>query len=127
MIDIDLSALEELAARAERADAVLGEGLARGVLRAVEEGIDEARRTHRYVDRTGDLTASLDGHLTEAGPSHAEGEMVATMDYASYVEEGTRSARPHPYMAQAQHKAERVLGEEIARAADDACRELEQS
>jgi hypothetical protein len=125
MIDIDLSALEELAARADRADAVLGQGLARGVRRAVEDGIDEARRTHRYVDRTGNLTQSLDGRVTEVGPLHAEGEMVAETDYASYVEKGTRFARPHPYMAQARTKAKRVLQEEVQDAVDDAVRELE--
>lgn len=55
----------------------------------------QARRTHTYVDRTGDLTRSIlpvapTGRFTD---DTLYGGVGAIMYYASYVEDGTRHMR----------------------------------
>ena len=96
-----------------RACAVIVVGLKSAVDKAIEEGAQEARDTHRYTDRTGDLTESIGDRLISLTAYGAEGVIEATMDYASYVENGTSRARAFPFMGQAYLKAERVLEREV--------------
>lgn len=66
----------------------LDSGCDRAVLAAVTEGAEQARDKHTYKKRTGNLEDATQGHMT----GHAEGEIVALQEYASFVEEGTK---PH--------------------------------
>jgi hypothetical protein len=122
-----------LAADWRRFCRVLVKGLHTAVQNAIEEGAHEARTTHRYQDRTGNLTRSIQPRMWQGeDPNGAEGYIEALMPYASFVENGhaiisrqsrkfasiaggrktwhfSRQARPFPFMAQAYLKAERVL------------------
>jgi hypothetical protein len=116
-----------------RATTAFVRGLRSAVSDAVTQGAEEARTTHQYTDRTGDLTKSISGQLWGGeDPLGAEGTIEAGMFYASFVENGhaishfhdrrdehgrfaagrgwhdTR-ARAFPFMGQADLKAERVL------------------
>ncbi len=64
---------------------------------------DEAKSSHSYTDRTGRLTRSIvaaptSGRFTQ---DNLEGAVVATMPYASFVEEGTTRARAFEYLGTA--------------------------
>ncbi len=72
-----------------------------------------ARAEHPYTDRTGNLTASIEALPARAVGDRVEGGVVAGMDYASYVDEGTSRARPYPYMEPAARATE-SYAEEIA-------------
>jgi hypothetical protein len=67
-------------------------GIKGAVSNACEEGAAEARSTHKYKDRTGNLTRSIGDRLINIEAYGAEGVIEATADYASYVEHGTK---PH--------------------------------
>ena len=73
----------------------LSNGCRTAVANASTEGAAEARTVHVYKDRTGALTASTSGRLTGQGRGYADGEIVATADYASYVEGGTKALFLH--------------------------------
>jgi hypothetical protein len=131
----------------------LARGIKQAVTNAVEEGADEARKVHRYVDRSGDLTRSIDGHLESFDHLGAVGILQAKAKYASFVENGTKPHRivvrrkkalhwedggvhyfaksvnhpgtaPRPFMGPAYLKAERVLERDIEVAVANAEREL---
>lgn len=72
-----------------------------------------ARAEHPYTDRTGDLTASIEALPARTMGDRVEGGVVAGMDYASFVDEGTSRARPYPYMEPAAQASE-PYAEEIA-------------
>jgi len=72
-----------------------------------------ARAEHPYTDRTGNLTASIEALPARYVGEHVEGGVVAGMDYASYVDEGTTRARAYPYMEPARVATEPYV-EEIA-------------
>lgn len=122
---------------------ILVVGIRSAVDQALEQGADEARQTHRYTDRTGDLTRSIDDRLTAVDALGAKGVIEAKSPYASFVENGTRpheirarrarmlaweepqgdwhfarvvqhpGTKPFPFMGQAYLKAERVLEAQI--------------
>jgi len=94
-------------ARFEGLDAFLsdlGEAVNEGTEAAVERHGDRvagaARADHPYTDRTGDLTASLEGlpAMGSALDGTLQGGTVAGTEYASYVEEGTERSRAYPYL-----------------------------
>jgi len=63
----------------------------------------EAKRSHSYQDRTGKLTRSIRA-LPVNGRFLAgalDGGVIATMRYASYVEDGTTRARAYQYLSTA--------------------------
>ncbi len=70
----------------------LSNGCRIAVANACTEGAAEARATHVYKDRTGELTKATTGKLLDSGRGYANGEITAKTPYASYVEEGTK---PH--------------------------------
>lgn len=72
-----------------------------------------ARAEHPYTDRTGDLTASIEALPARTMGDRVEGGVVAGMDYASFVDEGTSRARPYPYMEPAA-AATQDYAEEVA-------------
>lgn len=134
----------EAEVRAAWAEALgkISDGIGRGVRLGVEEGAAEARRVHRYKDRTGKLTASTRGRMETVTRGGAVGILQATRRYASYVEGGTRphvivpkkkralrwvdeagvhfakrvhhpGTQPFPFMGPALLKAERVILREV--------------
>lgn len=94
-------------------------------VRAVSRDIrDEAKRSHAYTDRTGRLTRSIAAAPT-AGRFSAddlEGSVVATMPYASYVEDGTTRARAYQFLGTAwvlsRDAAEQRVQDALERAID---------
>jgi|ERR1700722_2066651 len=67
-------------------------GIRGAVSNACEEGAEEARTTHKYKDRTGNLTRSIKDRIIHIDALGAEGEIVAEAKYASFVNDGTK---PH--------------------------------
>lgn len=87
------------------------------VQRACVEGAQEARDKHVYENRTGDLTDSIGvGNRFRVTEKVIEGEIVATMKYASFVDEWESTQTADTYMEKAAQKAQRVLeaGIEVA-------------
>lgn len=72
---------------------------------------EEARSTHPYTDRTGDLTDSIEALDTNREGDFVRGYVVAGMGYASYVEEGTSRNRPYPYLRPAAERLDGALSE----------------
>lgn len=86
-----LDGIEQLERDFARALPELEGGLWHAVDAACKEGAGEAKTQHRYEDKTGDLTKSIDGQLTHGTRQSAEGVIVAKAKYASFVEEGTKA------------------------------------
>src|SRR5690242_15341349 len=97
--DIDVSALEHAALAA---DSELRSDLHRAGIDAAKSGIELARASHPYTDRTGELTGNA--HVEE---DHATGGgiMVWAEEYAGYVDEGTSRARAYPFTPKAKKLA----------------------
>jgi hypothetical protein len=129
-------------------------GMRHGVTMGVKEGAAEARAKHRFKNKTGRLEHSIQGHLTGSSDTEQRGEIVATMKYASFVEEGTKAhvilareggmlrfviggrtifsrkvnhpgSAPHPFMSFAYFKCEAVMLREIEIGIADAQRILD--
>lgn len=86
-----------------RLRAGVDDGLERAI-RATSRAVrDEAKRSHTYQDRTGRLTRSIVVRPTGGTFSRGtlEGGVVATMPYASYVEDGTSRSRAFQYLGTA--------------------------
>ncbi len=87
----------------------MSDTVARAVPAAVKSGVKagarEAKQTHRFQNRTGQLEKSIDGQLTAFTLGAAEGVMLAAQPYASFVEEGTRSHFIYPKAATGTPKA----------------------
>jgi len=81
-IEIDTS---ELVAMAQEADRLLRRETGRAVARACDAGADEAKRSHKFQNRTGELEGSMRGRLT----GDLSGLIEATASHASFVEDGT--------------------------------------
>lgn len=63
------------------------------VRRAVRQAAQYAKDNHPYQNRTGNLTRSI-----QSVPTRTGAYLSARMDYAPYVEFGTRRSRPYPYL-----------------------------
>ena len=149
-IDIDVSEVVRAWNEAERE---LNDDIRRSVTTACREGASEARNTHRYQDRTGRLTQSIDYNTNAPSSREATGEIVATMPYASFVDGGTEphvierrkakalrwesggevrfaqkvqhpGTQPDAFMGRALQKSERVLIREIEVAVDKAAQKM---
>lgn len=91
----EVEGLDELERAAEQSDRELQKGVLRAVTDATSEGAQEARSTHVYQDRTGDLTRSTKGRVIGGGGGDVDGEIVADMPYASFVDGGTEPHEIH--------------------------------
>jgi hypothetical protein len=80
----------EIRAMAAEGDRELADLCRRSVEKALQAAESTAKSTKRYTDRTGELTRSINGHVTEAGPLSAAGVFEATAPYASEVDEGAQ-------------------------------------
>lgn len=84
----ELEGLEELRAAFSDCDTIVAAGMAQAIAEGVEAGAAFAKANHPYQDRTGNLTGSIG----------AEGDtFVASMQYASFVDQGTSRAQPYPF------------------------------
>lgn len=91
MIDatFDMAEFHKHVAQAQK---ILQDACITAVRAACTEGAQEAKRVHSYKDRTGKLSKSIRGGLTRVDSFGAEGAIVASAKYASFVENGTK---PH--------------------------------
>lgn len=137
-ITVTLEGAEDLATAWVNVRAAVRAGMRRGVALGVKEGAEEARKLHRFKNQTTNLEKSIVGKVTGSSDTEHKGEIVATMPYASWVEEGrgivrvkraqwlvfeidgvtffrkwVRPALPRPFMSIAYLKCERVIIREI--------------
>lgn len=133
----------------------IGEGLRDGVRAAAIAASEQAVISHRYEDRTGNLTRSIGDRMISSDATHAEAEFYAEASHASYVEKGTAPHRiepkngavlaweggdgathfargvnhpgtaPHTFMVQGEIKAELVLTEKVTASIDRALANME--
>ena len=99
-VDLDLRGVVRALDALPRA---LDDALESAVRRAAKAVAEEAKSSHSYTDRTGNLTRSIraldpSGRFTD---DTLEGGVTATMPYASYVEEGTTTAPAFQYLGSA--------------------------
>lgn len=108
--NIDLTHFEATLALAEHEFA---EDLHKAGLKAAKDGVELARASHRYTDRTGELTG--EAHVEE---DHATGGGIMTWpaDYASYVDKGTSRAKAYPFTPKAKKLAAVMLNEGVQNA-----------
>jgi hypothetical protein len=100
MLTVEVEGIEELLQDWNEGLEAVARGLDTGVRLGIREGIDEAKATRRYQDRTGDLTDGLGSQLTSGGIGYSggeiAGEMYAMAPYSRYVNDGTK---PHEIRA----------------------------
>lgn len=111
-VDVDVEILE----RWVPIQVKLAQGIKTAVDVACKAGAQEARTVHRYKDRTGNLTKSIDGRVVSFDHLGASGVLEATAKYASYVENGTRPHRIEARKAKALRWEDSDGGVHFARA-----------
>lgn len=75
----------------------IGHGTVNGVRLGVKEGIDEALRTRRWKDRTGNTAQKTRGYLTEqVEEGNARGVMECAMPHGSFLADGTPAHEIRP-------------------------------
>jgi hypothetical protein len=138
MFDVTIEGESELVGAWVNVRSAVRGGMRRGVDLGCREGAAEARSRHAFKNRTGKLEKSIRGGLTGSSETEQTGEIVASEEHASFVENGTpaheiraRNApylvfewkgrivrtksvnhpgtRPLPFMGLAYHKAEAVI------------------
>lgn len=83
----------DLRAMVAEADRELTELCVRSVQKAVDAGVETAKSTKKYTDRSDDgLTKSIAGRVTSSGARSATGVFEATAPHAIFVDGGTK---PH--------------------------------
>lgn len=121
MFELDASGWRRsLAKLPEALDQYVGEVVHRSA-RVIAES---ARQVHEFRNRTGDLERSI-----RAERPHGRfmrdtlgTEVVATMHYASYVEQGTSRMRSRPYLLPAMRRLDLSMGEWLQEGVDAAVR-----
>ena len=121
-VGVTLNGLDELIAEFT---AGVDEGLRVAFSQTAAGIASTARADHPYTDRTGDLTASTEGLPAQGSAMQGtlRGAVVAGMDYASYVEQGTTRSAPYPFLGPAGDANDGYLaelGEEALQRAADA-------
>ena len=97
-------------------------------LEAAAAGIEAARADHPYTDRTGHLSGIGDGGSDVN--SHAiqtpegEADMVWPVEYAGYVDKGTKRSAPYPFTPQARERAEAELQRKTQHVAEQVARRI---
>lgn len=87
--------------------------LDRAAMDAARDGVQAAQQDHPYTDRTQQLTNTAHpAHSTTFG----EADMVWDMEYASFVDKGTRRADPYPFTPIARKAAAASLERRVSRA-----------
>lgn len=86
-------------------------------LEAARAGVEAARETHPYTDRTTDLSNNSYAEQAGAGSlNDYDAEMVWPEDYASLVDRGTEHSNPYPFTPLAKKVAKATLKTEVAAA-----------
>lgn len=93
--------LDELRGTFEESRRALVKGCREAVVDAVKVGEAEAKATHRYKSRTGDLESSTRGRLVWTDNDGAEGVVEATAPHAVFVHQGTKAHVIEPRKAKA--------------------------
>jgi len=72
--------------------------LIKGVFNGNVRIANRAKVDHPYIDRTGNLTGSIQAEKPEVSIDKISGETTAGMEYAPHVELGSSNSRPYPFM-----------------------------
>jgi len=83
--------LDEVMAGLAADDDTLASGLALAAERAVEEGAEEAKTSHRFQTRTGKLVDGIQGRLVERTARGGVAEMTSTAPHSQAVNDGTKA------------------------------------
>lgn len=119
MFTIEFEGLEELEREWDHAVAsTLIEELRDAVERTSRHAMQVAQTEHKYQDRTGDLTSSIEIITPHLTPSAVDGGIRAGERYASFLENGTRKMKPYPFMKYGAIAAAFRLPEECERACE---------
>lgn len=98
--------LEEMLDDWDGAVEALEEILGEAVLAGAEKGAEEARESHPYADRSGNLTRSTRAVPGSSSGGEAEAYITAEASYASFVEQGTARQAARPFLEPVQPVAE---------------------
>lgn len=74
---------------------------------------ENAHATNRYIDRTANLTNSIQATIAQETIDKIMVNVIAGMQYASSVELGTVKSRPFPFLFPAYEKNGKILNESI--------------
>lgn len=89
---VEIEGLAELQAQWAREIGTLEKDLKGAAVLAAHEGVDAAKRTHPYTDRTYQLTDTA-----RVEPRQDGAAMVWPKKYASFVDKGTSRAKAYPF------------------------------
>lgn len=92
--------LSQFRADVERTRRTIKLGIARGVGKAAAEGAQEAKRSGRFKNRTGELRRSIVARFLSDTGASVEWEILSPARYSKFIEEGTR---PHDIWPKAGH------------------------
>ncbi len=98
-------------------DRAVGDAIVDAVARGAELIAHAARAEHAYTDRTGDLTGSIAPLPTVPTADGAQGGVVASMPYASFVED-----KGFAFLEPAARRSDGRLGDLLDQSLEDAVR-----
>lgn len=107
---------------AARADRAVMEGLESAVREIARIAVADAKATHPYTDRTGNLTESIGPMPVTVDGARVTGGVEAQMPYAKHVEEGTSRMEALPFLGPALARAEGDADRIVLDALDEALR-----
>ncbi len=100
-MSIEISGMDELVRNLSNYSKKAIEGVVRAAQISQALVVNDARSDHPYIDRTGNLTNSIQAGAVEVSDNKVEAEVQARMEYASFVEYGTSRARAYPFLVPA--------------------------
>lgn len=87
-VGVDTHGYERLAARTVE---TLLFGVGDATRNAAQEGAEEARRSGRFKDRTGQLRTNIVAYFLKSNGRSVQWEILSPMFYSKFIEQGTRA------------------------------------
>lgn len=114
-ITLEIENLPEFTNCWNRAVGEVSTGVHLAVRLGCKEGLEEAFRTRRWVDRTGNARKNSTGEVLSQTATAADGVIHFAFPYASYLAEGTE---PHDIYPRVARNEPRAPGQKIRRSDD---------
>lgn len=110
--------VDEVRRAVNQAVVAIGAGTVNGVKLGVREGAEEALRTRRWKDRTGETARKTRGYVTDSGheEGNAKGVIECDVKHASFLADGTPA---HEIRPRAWSRSDKVSRSQKLRAKDD--------